>query len=271
MSQLQLITSREYKLILNGDRFSNRERGCQEFLEIVEFLAKECGGELKIQQKEKRRRTWYVDTPELALQQKKFVLRVREENGQKYKKVMLKSRSSDRYLSAVQPIHSPQGKPKFEEDITPPFISKFSKSCSIELSEKRKLKTVGDIVELFPGLKEELFPELKELDIFLKSPVKKVNGFTAHEVVLEAGQIKFGKEEKASVKVCFSFWYLFERAEGFPLIGEFSFDYNADNNNEDFSIEVIMGANQFFVALQKQVGWLDFNNTTKTAYAYESL
>lgn len=40
---------------------------------------------------------------------------------------------------------------------------------------------------------------------------------------------------------------------------------------ENFSLEVIKGANQFFVALQKQVGWLDFNNTTKTAYAYESL
>jgi hypothetical protein len=184
-----------------------------------------------------------------------------ENNGQKYK-VMLKYRSGDRYLSAIQPIPNSKVKSKFEEDITPPFISKFSKSCSIELLEKPKLKTVADIVELFP--------KLEELGISQESSVKKVNGFTAYEVVNEAGQIQFGKEEKASVEVCFSFWYLFERAEGFPLIGEFSFNYDADNN-ENFPIEVIKGANQFFVALQKQVGWLDFNNTTKTAYAYESL
>ena len=138
MSILQPITSREYKLILNGDRFFDRESGCQEFLGIVKFLAEECGGNFTVQQEEEPRRTWYVDTPELALQQQKFILRVREEeNGQKYK-VMLKYRSGDRYFSAVQPAHSPQGKPKFEEDITPPFISKFSKSCSIKLSEKQK-------------------------------------------------------------------------------------------------------------------------------------
>jgi len=41
---IQAITSREYKLILNSDRFQDREKGCQEFWRLVEFLIKGEGG-----------------------------------------------------------------------------------------------------------------------------------------------------------------------------------------------------------------------------------
>lgn len=204
--------------LLNCDRFSNRTQGCEEFLEIVEFLAKQHDGTFKARQNtEEERHTWYIDTPDLALQQQKFILRIREDKHEPQCRVMLKYRSSDRYLSALQPVSSPKQKSKFEEDITPPFISKFSKSCSAKFLQKPELKTVRDIVELFPGI--------KDLGIALQSPVKTVNGFTAHEVASKVGQIEFD-DQKLVVNVRFSFWYLFDRADGFPLIGEFSFDYD---------------------------------------------
>lgn len=35
-------------------------------------------------------------------------------------------------------------------------------------------------------------------------------------------------------------------------------------------MKVVQGSNQWFASIQKQVNWLNFNSTTKTAYAYEA-
>ena len=87
------------------------------------------------------------------------------------------------------------------------------------------------------------------------------------------GKIKFGKEE---VKCCASFWYL-EKDFGSPVVGEFSFHYDMDEkgieNNylENFSTSTIVNANAFFEILQKQKGWVDDTNTTKTNFAYQGI
>ncbi len=41
------VTSREYKLMLNVDRFMDRDRGAQVFLGLIEFLIKKAGGTTK--------------------------------------------------------------------------------------------------------------------------------------------------------------------------------------------------------------------------------
>lgn len=261
----QSVTSREYKLILNSDRFQNRDKGCQAFGQLVEFLVAECGGVIEKKQNrtedEENRRTWYVDTPELALQQNKFVLRIRQE-GDIYK-TALKYRSSDRYISASKNVDTSTGKTKFEEDITPAFISKFSKSASIETGEPPAFNTVGDIVQLFPGL--------GALELSGSIPVTTVNNFVANEVFRKAGRIKFA-DQTPSVKAAFSFWYFPERIGEYPLITEFSFDYDSPNeSDENFPVTVVEASNKFFAALQKQSGWINRDNDTKTSYAYESL
>jgi hypothetical protein len=52
------VTSREYKLMLNTDRFKDRAQGSKVFLELIDFLiTKEGGTVIERQDKEERRRT----------------------------------------------------------------------------------------------------------------------------------------------------------------------------------------------------------------------
>lgn len=255
---IQPITSREYKLILNDDRFRDREQGCRAFWQLVEYLVKGYGGTIDRKQNEpddeEPRKTWYVDTPELALQQRKFILRIRQEENEY--KTTLKYRSSDRYLAAAQAVDTPDGESKFEEDITPPFVNKFSKSAAVRILEQPVFKTVEDITQMFPGL--------RQLNLSGTMPVEIVNHFVADEVFRKAGQIKFADQDPV-VKAAFNFWYLPDWAGSYPVIGEVSFSYEAEA--EDFPIVVVEAANDFFAALQKQSGWFDRNNDTKTTFA----
>ncbi|WP_019501666.1 hypothetical protein [Pseudanabaena sp. PCC 6802] len=268
MSQLSPITSREYKLILNSSRFKQREEGCNQFWDLVEFLIKSNQGDIDPGKSSdawitEERKTWYLDTPSLSLSSEGFFLRVREEEG-KYK-IALKYRSGDRYLSAAQDVSSTsvKDKPKFEEDIIPPFSSKFSRSNSVELPSLPELSKMSHVVDIFPGLSKfkDSIPAL--------TPIKRVNDFMAHEICLKTPKrIKFaGISPK--VKACFSFWYLLGNADEYPLITEFSFDYDVpeDKPSEFPSIEVIQGANRFFNNLQKISDWLTSSNSTKTAFA----
>jgi hypothetical protein len=173
------VTSREYKLMLNMDRFKDREQASQEFLSLLDFLVRKEGGRVvEEQHEEERRQTSYLDTPERALHQQGFALRLREEEDDNEEgfQINLKYRASDRYISAAQDLSSPQdGKTKFEEDILPPFVSKFSHSTSIETHTALELGTINKVVDLFPGL--------RELDIDENTPVETVNDFKALEVV----------------------------------------------------------------------------------------
>ena len=74
------VTSREYKLMLNVDRFKDRIQGCETFLKLIDFLiTKEGGTNIERQDKEDKRQTSYLDTEQLALSQRGFALRLREE------------------------------------------------------------------------------------------------------------------------------------------------------------------------------------------------
>lgn len=266
MNQLSPITSREYKLILNSSRFKQREEGCKQFWDWVEFLIKSNQGDIDPGKGSdawiiEERKTWYLDTLSLSLSGEGFSLRVREEEG-KYK-ITLKYRSGDRYLSAVQDVssNSEKNKPKFEEDIVPPFSSKFSRSNSIELPSLPKLEVISDVVRVFPGLGKFLIPD--------STTIKRVNDFTAHEICLKTPKrIKFANQS-TEVKACFSFWYLLGNSDEYPLISEFSFDYDTpeDAPAKFPPIEVIQGANRFFNGLQKFSDWLSPSNSTKTAFA----
>lgn len=263
------ITSREYKLLLNTDRFVDREQGAERFWELVVFLAHQHGGDVAERQgKEYQRVTAYYDTPAFALRRHGFVLRLREEredDGKEYK-LTLKYRSPDRYLAAAQDMSAKQeDKRKFEEDILPPFTSKFARSVAIKLNEAPDLATFESAAWLFPGL--------KQLDILADTPLQCVNGLHACEVARHIGKLCFGG--KPTIKACLSFWY-FARDHDLPLVAEFSYDYDlpdGDEENEDrleqYPYSTVEGADRLFASLQKQDGWVNLHGTTKTAYAYE--
>ena len=73
------VTSREYKVMLNSHRFKDKSQGAEEFLELIAFLIRKEGGKVESQNKEERRQTSYLDTPQFALRQNGFSLRLREE------------------------------------------------------------------------------------------------------------------------------------------------------------------------------------------------
>lgn len=265
------VTSREYKLMLNVDRFFHRDAGMEGFWRLVGFLVKKQGGEVEKQNDpEEKRRTWYLDTLGADLTRNHFILRVREDrkNDDKEYKITLKYRSPDRYLSAAQDVSSADaGETKFEEDITPPFTSKFSFSTSIKRDRLPDFQTINDAVARFPGL--------DKLNVPGATPLEIVNHFQAHEVACKRGKLKFGEHK---VKAAFSFWYLLGAENELPIVGEFSFDYDALENNspdstklEQFPVTLVSATNRFFLSLQNQTGWLNCNATTKTAFALESL
>lgn len=258
------VTSREYKLILNSDRFSDRDKGADRFLNLIELVIRKHGGAIvATQDEEEHRRTSYLDTPQFALHQSGFALRLREEA--KGFQINLKYRGSDRYISAAQDLSGSQkGKIKFEEDVLPPFVSKFSHSNSIVTDVMPHFETVKDVSSLFPGI--------AGLGIDPNTPVKTANDFTALEVVRKLCKFQF--EDTEILKASLSFWYLGDEVD-WPLISEFSFDYDAAEKNESgleqYSLNVVQGAKGVFSAVQNQTGWLDFTTTTKTGFALEVL
>lgn len=275
------VTSREYKLMLNVDRFKDREHSAKSFWGLVEYLVeRQCGKVVKRQDKEFVRRTWYLDTAWFALRQHGFVLRLREEMDKSPRyKITIKYRGPDRYVSATrdvsvseemeEEIESEDGKaeidPKFEEDILPPFYSKFARSTSVKTRKLPELGAVGQMLAVFPGLKVLKIPACTPLDT--------VRGFYAHEVARWIGQFEFGGEP--TIKACLSFWYPPEHEGESPLVAEFSFDYDLPDKDsidrdklEQFPIEAVQGADRLFRVLQDQSGWFDLNATTKTAYVY---
>ncbi len=229
----QPITSREYKLMLQVDRFQDREEGSKAFWNLVEFLVKKQGGEVDDKQNKQKHeetsKTWYLDTNASTSAEGKT-------------------------------------KTKFEEDIIPQFTSKFSHSTSVYEDKLPDLSDLKKVANLFPGLKKMPFDEGMEVEI--------VNGFKSREIFRKVAKLKF--EEEPIVKAGLSFWYLLGESHEIPLVGEFSFDYDILKNGinekdklEQFPVPVVAGANNLFQALQKQVGWINFNATTKTAYAYD--
>jgi CYTH domain len=259
------VTSREYKLMLNVDRFADRDRGTRQLWAVVEFLVGKAGGAVAEQQdEEETRETHYLDTPGQDLRQRRLALRVRREK--KKRKVTLKLREPDRYLAAAFDLRTTADDPewKFEEDILPPFAGAFAHSVSFETKQDPGVTTVAGLVALFPGLEDVLA-------VPPTTSVVPVNGFTAQEIARKLGKLRFDGEPV--VKAMASFWYLAGAPGDYPLVAEFSFDYDAPDPGqalEQFPPRVVRGANDLFAGLQRQSGWLDLRGTTKTAAAYAS-
>lgn len=261
------VTSREYKLMLGVNRFKQRDEGIAAFFQLVKFLLAKEGGNITEEQTEVEQRiTSYLDTPELALRQQNFSLRLREEGPDNGFQVNLKYRASDRYLSAAQDVSSSEkGKAKFEEDIMPPFNSKYSHSVTIKKKPRPELNTMEQVIALFPSLASLAIPP--------GTPVKTIKNFEAVEIVRKLCKFQFARSRAA--KASLSFWYLPGNEDNWPLVAEFSFDYDssptAEGELESYPTALVTGANNLFSALQNQVGWIDLSGTTKTAFALEAL
>jgi hypothetical protein len=136
------LTSREFKIMLDTNRFMDRKKGTKEISNIIETLIEKQGGKFKEDVEEKERKTWYLDTNTYELYcNNNILLRIRKEKKSDEYDVTLKCRHPDRYISASHDLSSSvKGiEYKFEEDVITPFISKFSHSASLKGEQKPDL------------------------------------------------------------------------------------------------------------------------------------
>lgn len=267
--------------MLKPKEFIERDKNIKGFIEkiINEHLKKQNASfKERIEDEGEIRRTWYLDTNQHALYKNyNFLLRIRPE----YKKsgrlkkydVTLKCRHPDRHISSSYDLSSPiqeLKETKFEEDITPPFHSKFSLSAKFKEEQEPHLNTFKELTSIFPAL--------ESLGISPSETLKKVNEFEAREISYEIGEITFADGNNAKTEI--NFWYLSDE-EITPIIVEFTFDYQGKAMDE-LSDEVLMkwphslfpptlikDAGEFYLSFQKDsIADLD-TSKTKTEYAYQ--
>ena len=74
------LTSREFKIMLDTNRFMDRKKGTKEISTIIESLIEKQGGKFNGDVEEKERRTWYLDTNVYELYcNNNFLLRIRKD------------------------------------------------------------------------------------------------------------------------------------------------------------------------------------------------
>ena len=239
---------------------------------ISDFIQAKSGEDVNFEEdikEKKRRKTWFLDTTRHSFNERnKFLLRVREEDGTGKYDTTLKCRHPDRYLSASYDLWSPKQKLqfKFEEDISTPFISKFSFSASFEDSEKPDLSNFKDVKNIFPNLIIK--------DILETESLSMVNNFEATEKSYEIGTLEFS--EKKSVNLDLNLWYLKENInKTIPLIVELTFNYESKKQPEknqtlleEFSPTVVKKTNSFYHLLQDEEIADLLTTKTKTEFAY---
>ncbi len=207
------VTSREYKLILNTDRFQDFEQGEADFWSLASMILQRKSAAYSVPYSIVRsddgpeirnRTTQYLDTEDHSLRRLGWTVRLREESG-KYK-LTLKTRNADRYVSSSNDLTGVHSNPKkvetkFEEDILPPFVSQFAYSTSIKLKKEPRIKVIGDLVEHFPGLKDQSLPLDRQMMV--------VNDFTAHETARWVGRAVPDGEEGHDIRACLTCWRQF--------------------------------------------------------------
>jgi hypothetical protein len=231
----------------------------------------------------------YLDTRAFELQRQCAIVRLRYEPMEKSYKVMLKYRSPDRYLVAGSDLSCNRkvsdDDRKFEEDILPPFVSKFSASVSFKSDDPVAFVIGADQIRPDMRLSHliDLFPGLKALDIPAETPIYAANGFKAYEVMQYIGKLKLADTK---LKAALTHWYVQANEDDYPLMTEFSFDYDlpeaqsdSDASSKDgpppdsleqFPLELVRSAHRLFTSLQDYAAWLAPYGSTKTTLAFES-
>lgn len=271
------LTSREYKIILNSNRFPNLflENGITPsdpkymFAKLIQDNIQYIGGTVVWENEIFHRETSYLDTNQWDLKSIDHIVRLRFEPDKNIFKLTFKYRSNDIFKSSFVNVSTKykNSEEKFEEDITS-NLNKFSSSCSIELKEKPVIKTLKDIIKFFPGIEKSVD---ENLGIPLTTPVNIVNGFVGKEICVHLFTASFSKNENFPVvKFCLSFW---NDKSDIPVASEFSFDFDfpEKTNNEvrEFVRDVLIpNCDKMFKHALNLKDWVNLNATTKTALAY---
>jgi len=253
------LESREYKLLLEPSLFNGSEPRSvvtnywhQLKALIQSELKRDTKGVLTFS---KTRTVKFYDTQGTCqIKAQDYIFRERTENGKR--EVVLKYRSPDRYIAGLQNMmgSQSQAETKFEEDIGVPFITKYSHSTKQPLGSDTELKTLGDIVRLYPGLKESHFD--------LDESINLVSGLMITEKLYKGAKVDLGKKNG---KFTLTLWYISPDSTS-PVIAEISFKYG--DADENYSKKVVTRAKRLFEMMQGMSDWVAKTSSTKTAFVF---
>ena len=182
--------------------------------------------------KQKFRRTYYLDTPNLRLKSNNFFLRVREDKESNKYDITLKCRHPDRYISASYDLTSSMKKStiKFEEDIIAPHVIKFSISVNFEENQEPEINNLEKLKTIFPGLHTQDLGD---------GILEKVNKFEAKEISVKLGKISYNNNKDGEdddydneINTFLNLWYS-PKNKGKPVIVEFTYNYAAIKKKEE--------------------------------------
>jgi hypothetical protein len=263
----------ECKIILKPDRFTSVD-SFREFGKLVRHTAEDLKvgyvTDPKIGRRPEIREIVFWDTPDFRLYNNAFILRRRiaYEDGFPVgdPEIVFKFRHPDLEKAAaldVRPNISGKYQIKFKAEALPlrdeigGLRTLYSHNCQFGLSQmhdadRSALTTLGHV-----------FPALNVLKKSGGEMVSLVNGAIVEEVLLELGQLDFGKAVVAKANV--ALWRT--RGEHQPLVGEFAYQCKFDRL-EELHEKAKQRSEQFFVTLQhKASAWVSLG-TTKTGIVY---
>jgi hypothetical protein len=260
---LRRITSREYKVMLDHRMFADRREGLRKLRQVLENLL-ECNG-LKLQGafgKSEKRKIAFLDTPSCLLRRSQLILRHRRDRGsERTGDFTLKCRSEDRYFAAgidLQPLEGVPWKSKFEEDIAPPFSSRYSQSVTVSDRRVRKPNRLSQMAAIFPAL-----GCLKDSDLRTDGDMRLtvVRDFRPRERVYRG--LKFWLSGTQPATAALILWGLTWKSPA--LCAELSFRFG--DPKEHYAFPVVTSAHALFTSLQTQPCCRP-NSPTKTQLAY---
>ena len=263
---MRRVESREYKVMLQHRRFADRRAALRLLGDALRETAEQVGitiqGSFAAPQKQT---VTFLDSCDHLLRRRQLVLRRRVARDEL--QFTLKARCKDRYLAAGQDLRSARGlkhQRKFEEDISPPFCSRFSHSSRITFRSEADSpcglapKTLQQAVNLYPGLKQMLGDEHQAAD---RTPLMAVNGISAFERVYKGPALTLPGHGSATLALIL--WTAGRAGES--LLAELSFRYR--DERERYSANTAAAALELFEAIQR-LKWFQPESITKTQFVY---
>lgn len=255
--------SREYKVMLDQKMFGDRDVAADAFWTELEACAARLAGSGVTTtgqfNKTDKKEIAFLDTRDFTIRLNGLIFRQRqdmEEGGTEY---TLKCRSPDQFVAAGADVSATttDDDQKFEEDIGPPFVSRYSHS-----------NTVAGLDEAPTSLSQaaELFPALGRLErdgerCPPSTPLIVVNSLRVFEHDLKGPRVLFDGTE---AKIALILWS--DGAEGRPLSAEFSFRYKP-GDDQAVAAKTARLAMKFYNEVQL-LDWCLPDARTKTQYAY---
>jgi hypothetical protein len=260
--------SKEYKLLIRGDIFTDRLSGYNKMCDIFENNFSNHGYSIKLTRsflKEKQKSIEYFDTKSNDFLNNNLVLKkitkVKKGNESYELSLKIKSESPQSPEYMENKTRDNNLNVKFEEDV---LIQK-SDSISFKKVFTEKYSVKDDVIKEKYKVNDlsNVFPLLFNFKINPDSDVSYTYGERIKEYSVKIGKINWGNNLKSNIEVIV--WYRY--GEQNPLIAEISYRIEIPKDNEKIN-EITDRCNEFMIKLYNSISDLAVTDKTKTDLIY---